>query len=166
MIHTTYANKILNLITAKEKNILGTGVCYLGLSATEADTDGKRTINASGSNFNEPDRNNYSSYERIQISVNSALDYTDKFGTVANGVVANETEFTTRECLEEGGWPIFYHFGLFDAKTGGNLMMSDVLRDPDGVPDTETGLYPEKPLKVEKDKVAIFRTGALQLKLT
>lgn len=165
MIHTTYANKILSFITAKEKQINGTGVCYLGLSATEIGTDGKRTINASGSNFNEPDRNDYPSYERIQISVNSALEYTDKFGSIADGFVENKTEFTTRECLEEGGWPVFYHFGLFDAKTGGHLMMSDLLRDSDGTPDTETGLYPEKSLKVEKDKVAIFRAGALQLKL-
>ena len=172
MIHTYLANKVLQLITAKAPysentglcSITGTGFCYLGLSATEPDAEGKRVLKADGSNFNEPDPILYPSYERIQVSVAEALNYTDKFGDVANGTVSNAQEFTSRECLEEGGYPTFYHFGLFDSKTGGNLMVSDVLRDPDGVPD-ENGLYPEKELTVAKGKVAVFRAGALQLTL-
>lgn len=163
MIHTAFANKCLQLAAAKAKTISGTGFCYLGLSATEADSEGNRVLNATGSNFNEPDPTSYPSYERIQLSVTEALSYTDLWGTVADGVVANAKEFTSRECLEEGGWPEFYHFGIFDKKNGGEPLVSGVLRDPDGVADPETGLLPEKTLLVEKNKVAVFRAGMLQL---
>lgn len=164
MIHTAFANKCLSLATAKVKQTYSSGFCYLGLSATELDSEGKRVLNAAGSNFNEPDPNTYPSYERIQLSVTEALSYTDKWGTVADGMVSNAEEFTSRECLEEGGWPEFYHFGIFENKTGGNPIVSGVLRDPDGTPDETTGLLPEKSLLVEKNKVAVFRAGMLQLK--
>ena len=163
MIHTAFANKCLQLAVAKVNKITGTGFCYLGLSATEADSEGNRVINAAGSNFNEPDTNSYPSYERIQLSITEALEYTDKWGSVANGMVSNAEEFTSRECLEDGGWPEFYHFGIFDNKTGGNPLVTGVLRDPDGTPDETTGLLPEKSLLVEKNKVAVFRAGMLQL---
>lgn len=173
MIHTAFANKCLQLATAKatfdesreQCIITGTGFCYLGLSATEADSEGNRVINADGSNFNEPDATTYPSYERIQMSVAEALEYTDVWGTVANGVVSNIKEFTSRECTEDSGWPEFYHFGIFEDKTGGYPLMSGVLRDPDGEADAETGLLPEKSLTVAKNRVAVFRAGMLQLTL-
>ena len=158
MIHTGFANEILRLATGKVDKLIGTGKCYLGFSSTKPNMD--------GSNFSEPSSTAYPSYERIQVSIYEALEYTDKWGAIADGMVENELEFTSRECLEEGGWPEFYYFGIFKDKTGGYPLVSDKLRDPDGVPDEVTGLYPEKSLLVEKGRVAVFRAGALQLKLT
>lgn len=157
MIHTSFANEVLKLATAKVAKLEGTGKCYLGFSTTAPNKD--------GSNFNEPDPTIYPSYERIQLSIAEALEYTDKWGTVADGVVSNTEEFTSRECMEEGGWPEFSHFGIFNCKTGGTPIASDVLRDPDGEIDAETGLYPEKTLVVGFERVAVFREGTLQLRL-
>lgn len=157
MIHTGFANEILKLATGKVDKLQGTGMCYLGFSSTAPAAD--------GSNFSEPSSASYPSYERIQVAINEALEYTDKWGSVANGMVQNSLEFTSRECLEEGGWPEFYYFGIFDCKTGGVPLASDKLRDPDGVIDEETGLYPEKSLVVAQGRVAVFRAGALQLTL-
>ena len=163
MIHSAFANKCLQLAVAKTKSIAGTGYCYLGLSATEADEDGKRIIKADGSNFKEPDSATYPSYKRIQMSVTEALTYTDKWGSVSGGIVSNNVEVTSRECLEETGWPEFYHFGIFESQTGGSPIASGVLRDPDGIVDEETGLLPEKSLVIEPNKVAVFRAGTIQL---
>ena len=157
MLHTSFANEILQFVTAKQKTLSGTGLCYLGFSTT--------VPTQNGSNFTEPDSTTYPSYERIQLSVSEALEYTDVWGSVANGVVSNVKEFTSRECLEDAGWPEFVCFGVFKTKTGGTPMVSDKLRDPDGTPDETTGLYPEKTLTVTKGKVAVFRAGTLQLSL-
>lgn len=155
MIHTTFANKCLQLATAKITSISGAGLCYLGFSSTAP--------MKSGSNFTEPSSATYPSYERIQLAVTSALTYTDMWGAISNGVVANAKEFVSRECTEENGWPTFSHFGIFDCKTGGTPIISGVLRDPSGTPDATTGLLPEKTMKVDKGEVAVFREGTLQL---
>lgn len=157
MLHTTYANKFLELITARVKTLTGTGQCYIGFSS-------QHEPNASGSTFSEPDRSIYPSYQRIQVAITDALQFTGKMGIPSGGVVSNTSAFSSEQCLEEGGWPEFTHFGIFDAKTGGNPIASDVLRDPDGDPD-ENGLYPESTLKVEHKQVAVFKIGALQLTL-
>lgn len=157
MIFNYLANNVLKLVTAKEKTISGSGKCYLAL-ATDAPT-------ADGVTLNEIPTASYPSYERIQISINAALEYTDKWGTVEKGVVTNSEEFTSRECTEEGGWPEASHFILFDAKTGGNPLAADLLRDPNGDIDETTGLRPAKKLTVEYGKVAVFKAGTLQLTL-
>lgn len=157
MIHTHFADRVLELVTAKIPSLDTTGKCYLGFSTTAPNTDGY--------NFTEPSAVDYPSYERIQLSISEALEWTDKWGDVNHGVVSNSEEFTSRECLEEGGWPPFTHFGLFEYKIGGLPMVSDLLRDPDGAVDPETGLYPEKALVVGLNKVAVFRAGTLQLTL-
>lgn len=154
MLHTTYANKFLQLATAKVKTLTFTGKCYLGLSSTAPNQD--------GSNFTEPTD---SCYERIQLSITEALNYTDVFGTVANGIVQNTKEFTSREWTVEGGSPTFSHFGIFDAPTGGTPIFSDPMRDPDGTPDETTGLYPETTMTIDYGKCAVFRAGMLQLTL-
>lgn len=153
MLSIGLRNKILQLITAKSERIDGTGFCYLGLSSTAP--------NADGSNFTEPSA---SSYARVQLNVNEAMEYTDKWGTVANGIVTNADEITTHECQEEDGWGILTHFGIFDRETGGTPIAFDLLTDPDGEPD-ENGIYPAKALEITKNKVAVFRKGTLQLKL-
>lgn len=157
MIHSDYANLFLKLITAKSSHLIGTGKCYLGLSTTAP--------NADGTNFTEPDASSYPSYERIQLAISEALEYTDKWGIISDGTVSNTEEFTSRECLEEDGWPECSYFGIFDCKTGGTPMVSGLLRDPNGELDEATGLYPEMPLKVAVNQVAVFRAGTLQLSL-
>lgn len=156
MLHTSYANKFLQLITAKVKTLNGTGKCYIGFSTTAP--------NAGGGNFTEPTASVYPSYHRIQVAITDALAYTDKWGTPSGGVISNTSAFSSEQCLEEGGWPEFTHFGVFDCETGGTPIASDKLRDPDGTPD-ENGLYPEDTLKVVYKQVAVFKVGALQLTL-
>lgn len=163
MLHTNYANKFLNLITAQVDTLHGTGKCYIGFSSTAP--------NLAGENFTEPTSK---SYARIQVAVTDALQYTDKMGGIDSdgnataqaygGAITNTSAFSSEQCLEEEGWPEFTHFGIFDTKTGGMPIASDVLRDPDGEPD-ENGLYPESTLKVEHRQVAVFKVGALQLTL-
>lgn len=153
MINVNLRNDLLSLITGKSKSITGSGFCYLGLSTS--------TPNADGSNFKEPTA---ASYARVQLNVNSAMQYTDVFGIVSDGTVTNVEEICTHECLEEEGWGEFTHFGIFGQETGGTPLAFDLLTDPDGEPD-ENGVYPAKTLTITKNKVAVFRKGTLQLKL-
>lgn len=155
MIFYNFANKCLNLATAKTDQIFGSGKCYLGLCTGQPTADGEA--------LNEISSETYPSYERIQLNITEAMTYTNVWGAIEKGVVSNIKEFTSRECTEEGGWPECSHFIIFDAKTDGNPLVGDVLRDPDGIKDETTGLYPEKKLAVEYRKVAVFRAGALQL---
>lgn len=157
MLHTTYANKFLQLITAKVKNLSGTGKCYIGFSTTAPNTD--------GSNFTEPASATYPSYQRIQVAITDALAYTDKWGAPSGGVISNASAFSSEQCLEEGGWPVFGYFGVFDCETGGSPIASDKLRDPDGALDEATGLYPETTMTVAYKQVAVFKVGSLQLTL-
>lgn len=156
MISVALANDILKLITAKATKLAttGSGLCYLGFSSEDPGT--------SGANFTEPASATYPSYARIQLNVNEAMQYTDKWGTVADKKVSLLEEITSSECLEDGGWPTFTHFGIFNGKTGGTLLAWDLLTDPDGEPD-EDGQYPAKTLKVNKGEVAVFRTDSLML---
>lgn len=154
MLHTTYANKFLELAAGKTKTISLSGTCYLGFTVN--------TPNAAGSNFSEPTA---SCYERVQLCVASALTYTDLWGSVANGVVENLKEITTREWTADGGSPEFTHFGIFEQKSGGTPIFSAPFRDPDGAVDPETGLRPTTTLKIEKGDVAVIRAGMLQLTL-
>lgn len=156
MITTPNANLIWQLYTGKIKSISGTGKCYLGFSST--------TPNDDGSNFTEPDSSTYPSYSRIQLNIYEAMTYTDKWGTVSNGAVSNAEEIVSSECQETDGWPEFTHFGIFGAETGGTPLAFDLLTDPDGEAD-EDGKYPAKTLTVAQNNVAVFRIGALQLKL-
>lgn len=161
MISTNLANNILKYITAKEKNIpdSGAGLCYLGFSTQDPGAD--------GSGFKEPGAAVYPSYARIQLNVYSAKEYTDQWDDVKDKSVELKYEIVSSECLEEGGWPTFTHFGIFNSKTVGSnnsttLLAWDLLTDPDGTPD-EYGQYPAKTLKVNKNEVAVFRTGSLKL---
>ncbi len=153
MITTPNVNKLLQLYTGKIKSITGTGKCYLGFSST--------TPNADGSNFTEPTS---SDYERIQMNINEAMTWTDKFGTVANGMVSNSTEVCTTQCQTVGGWDEWTHFAIFDVIEGGTPLAFDLMTDPDGEPD-ENGRYPAKPLKIEQNNVAVFSAGTLKLRL-
>lgn len=157
MIHTATANKILNFLAGKSASLSGTGKCYIGFSSTAPAAD--------GSNFTEPDAATYPSYKRIQVCIAEASAYTDKWGSAADGVILNDEEFVSAECLEGSGWPEWTHFGIFGQITGGVPLASDLLRDPDGAVDATTGLKPAKSLKVECNKVAVFRIGTLQMRI-
>lgn len=156
MISVELANDILSLITAKSTKLAttSTGQCWLGFSAGDP--------GANGASFNEPNPSTYPSYARIQLNINDAQQWTDKWGSVANKSVSLLEEITTSECLEESGWPTFTHFGIFSNKTGGKPLAWDLLTDPDGEPD-EDGQYPAKTLTVRKGEVAVFRTDSLKL---
>lgn len=160
MISVTLANKLLKYIIGFSEE-LGTSskMCYLGFSTQDPGSD--------GSNFTEPDASTYPSYGRIQLHINleGASAYTNKWGTVADKQVALAEEIVSSECLEDGGWPTFTHFGIFNHKTTNStatLLAWDLLTDPDGEPD-EDGQYPAKTLTVGKNEVAVFREGALKL---
>lgn len=154
MLHTSYANKFLQLITAKVKTISGTGKCYIGFSSTAP--------TVAGGNFTEPSGGGY---KRIQVAITDALDYTDKMGVPSGGAISNTSAFSSEQCLAEGGWPEFTHFGIFDGDgSNASLIASDVLRDPDGTPGSD-GLYPQTTMKVAYKQVAVFKVGSLQLTL-
>lgn len=154
MLNTSLKNNILALLTAKGTKIEGTGLCYLGLSTTTPDAD--------GTNFSEPWH--CPSYARVRLNVNEAMEWTDLWGDIKNGVVSNDMEICTHECQEASGWGTFTYFGIFGQESGGVPLAFDLLTDPDGTPD-EDGKYPPKSLEITKNKVAVFRIGTLQLKL-
>lgn len=158
MFFYDYAHLVLNLISARAKSISGSGLCYLALCTAEPNPD--------GSSLNEISTIDYPSYERILLSANDSLDLNNIWGSPAKGVLTSTKPFSgDSQCEEAGGWPEATHWVLFNAKTGGNPMVGDVFRDPDGEPDTTTGLYPQTTLKVGHKQVPVFRKGALQLTL-
>lgn len=150
---TAYANDILKLITAKTKTLTYTGQCWLGFSST--------TPTDAGENFTEPTD---SSYERIQLNITAALEWTDMWGDVAEKSITNAKEIVSKECKMDAGWS-FTHFGIFGSKTGGKPIAFDLLRDPDGETGDD-GLKPAKKLDVARGNVAVFRVGTLTLTLT
>lgn len=160
MISVELANKILNFIIGHSASLgSNSGECFLGFSTKDP--------GSSGSNFSEPSTSQYPSYARIQLNIEKASEYTNKWGTVSNKEVSLAEEIVSPECLENGGWPTFTHFGIFNTKTVGSapattLLAWDLLTDPDGTPDSY-GQYPAKPLTVGKNEVAVFRTGSLKL---
>lgn len=158
MISVSLANTLLNyIIGMKDQLDLSSGQCFLGFSTRDPGAD--------GSAFSEPDASTYPSYARIQLNIETAKEWTNKWGKVANKQVSLAEEIVSSECLEEGGWPTFTHFGIFNTKAlGSNLNTSllawDLLTDPE--PD-ESGEHKPKPLTVGKNEVAVFRTGSLKL---
>lgn len=160
MISVDLANKMLNYIIGFSADLkTSTGKCYLGFSTKDPGEDGAA--------FSEPSTTAYPSYARIQLNITAAAEYTNKWGPVANKEVSLAEEIVSPECLEEGGWPTFTHFGIFNEKNVGSvnattLLAWDLLTDPEGVPD-ENGQYPAKPLTVKKNEVAVFRTDSLKL---
>lgn len=162
MITTPNANKIWQLYTGKITSITGKGKCYLGFSSTKPNND--------GTNFTEPTSDDY---KRIRLNILEGSKWTDVLGTInADGATSNEVtdgkvtnieELCTAECVTEGGWPEFSHFGIFDCSEEGTPLAFDLLTDPDAEPDETTGKRPAKTLKVEYKHVAVFRKGTLTL---
>lgn len=142
-------NNLLKTLVGKQESFKLTGKCYLGLMESAP--------TVSGGNITEP---SVSSYERIQLCISSALEWTDLFSEVSNGTVHNAKEICSRECKEDDGWGSLTYFGIFDAEKDGHLLAYDRLTDPEGL---VTEGYS---LNIEKSNVAVFREGTLQLTLT
>lgn len=157
MIFYNIANAMLSMIAGRSKSVTTTGLCYLGLCTAAPSPD--------GNTLNEISKTDYPSYERILLCAYDASALTSVWNSPSGGVIVNEKPFSgDSQCAETNGWPECSHWALFDAKTGGNPMVADVFRDPDGSPDSN-GLYPQTTLKVGHKQVPVFRKGALQLTL-
>lgn len=119
MITNYAANKIINDITGRNKIISGissTGAAYIGLSSTEPAKD--------GTNFTEPTGGGY---KRILIGISGNIP-TCLMSSAANSSSTNPDEIHFNEVL--GSWGTLTHFGIFDAATGGNLLIYNPLETP------------------------------------
>jgi hypothetical protein len=155
MITTSFANNILKYFFCQSDkfNAENTGECYLGLSMTPP--------NADGSNFTEPDPDT-TGYQRKQICILSAKNYTNLMSEPANGFIENTQEITFNEAKENYPSDIT-HFGIFHTKDvrDGIPLYTHPLTKPN--PNPETGEYEPQSVSVSKDEVLIFRKGALSL---
>lgn len=149
MITTTNANNILKLFFGQSTSMNSTGKCFLGLSTT--------TPSADGSNFTEPAPS--TGYERVQINIKEAQEYTNKMTIPSNGSIENNTEINFPEALGSG-YGTVTHFGVFNEKENGIPLYIHTLTST--TPD-ESGNYPAQPVTVEAGEVLLFRKGALSL---
>ena len=106
-MNTTY---FLNLVAG---NVMGTqtdpaipGKYYLALSQEAPSLDGTGVV--------EPD--SAAGYARIEMTNLSAP---------VDGVITNNSELAFNEST--GDWGVLTHYGIFDAETGGNLLMYEAL---------------------------------------
>lgn len=128
-MNTTYFLNLLagNVFRAKLTPALPETL-YVGLSSTEPALD--------GTGFSEPSD---SAYSRIELTGMSA----PSGGEVSNSVLLSFPESVTN-------WGTITHFGIFDASTGGNLLMYGEL-DPHRT--------------VEEVTVMSFKPGAMKLSM-
>lgn len=114
------------LIGQKQYGALST--CYLALSTTPP--------NAAGGNFTEPAGS--SGYARTLVGTSNSnstwLMSEPSGGTTSNIDIIFFPEATA-------SWGTITHFGLFDAKTGGNLMVYGQLTTPVTVPANYVPLF-------------------------
>lgn len=148
MITTNNANNILKLYFGQIKTITCSGKCYLGLSTTSPKAD--------GSNFTEPSED--TGYERVQINIGEAQQYTNKMTVPANGSIENNAEINFPEALAPYG--TVTHYGVFDTKTGSTPLYTHALT---AATPNDDGIYPAQPVEVETGEVLLFRQGALSL---
>lgn len=106
-MNTTY---FLNLVAG---NVMGAqtdpaipGKYYLALSQEAPSLDGTGVV--------EPDSE--AGYARIEMTNLSAP---------VDGVITNNSELAFNEST--GDWGVLTHYGIFDAETGGNLLMYEAL---------------------------------------
>lgn len=85
---------------------------YIGLSSTAPNTD--------GTNVGEP--NASAGYARVELTT---------LGEPTNGVVTNTAAINFDEST--ASWGTITHFVIFDAQTGGNLLMYGALSTPRSV---------------------------------
>lgn len=133
-MNTTY---FLNLVAG---NVFGSKTSpgipskyYLGLSTT--------TPTIAGGNVTEPAAN--LGYARVELT---------SLGQPSSGVITNTQMIDFPEST--ASWGTVTHFVVYDAATGGNLLMFGALTDSQGHP---------APRTVEIDTVMAVRSGALAL---
>lgn len=112
------ANKILDHIFQRSDDIdLGVGV-WLALSTTEPNDDGTGVSEPSGDN-----------YSRVLIGYyGQTLTY--KMDAAVAGVTTNGDAIQFPEVRDGSGtgdWGTITHYAMYDAETGGNMLISDAL---------------------------------------
>lgn len=117
---------ILNELTGKQNRIMPS--CYLALSTTPP--------NAAGGNFTEPPA--AAGYARTLIGTYNS-EGTWLMSTPSGGTTSNTNIIFFPEAT--ASWGSITHFGLFDAKTGGNLMVYGQLSAPVTVPANYVPLF-------------------------
>lgn len=112
-MNTTYfLNQVAgNLFKTKTTPALP-GAFYIGLSSTAPNID--------GTNVGEP--NSSAGYARVELT---------SLGEPVDGVVTNELAINFNEST--ASWGTITHFVIFDAETGGNLLMYGALSTPRSV---------------------------------
>lgn len=128
-LNTTYFLNLLagNVFRSKLTPSLP-GTLYVGVSSTAPGMD--------GTGFTEPAD---SAYSRVQLT---------GMGSPANGVVTNTAYINFPESVKN--WGVMTHFGIFDAKSAGNLLMYGKL---------------EPSRTVESASAIIFKPGTLKLSM-
>lgn len=112
-MNTTYfLNQVAgNLFKTKTTPALPSAF-YIGLSSTAPNID--------GTNVGEP--NSSAGYARVELT---------SLGEPDNGVVTNELAINFNEST--ASWGTITHFVIYDAETGGNLLMYGALSTPRSV---------------------------------
>lgn len=134
---STASNTLLNSFTGKSNSGAILQNCYMGLSTT--------TPNADGTNFTEPSSSN--GYARATIGL-YGQGATQVMGTPSEGTIENASIIYFPEAT--ASWGTITYFGLFNAATGGSLMIYGPL-------DTS--------VTVAANYVPLFRTGNFSLTL-
>lgn len=129
MTTTYFLNNIMGNVFASKKNPALPSEYYIGLSTTQP------SIN--GSNVNEPSI--AGGYSRVKLI---------SLGEPVDGVITNSEAITFEESIED--WGTVTHFVIYDAETGGNLLMYDALTSS---------------RTVEAATVVIIKAGSLKLTL-
>ncbi len=137
MAFTTYgSNNILNGLIGKGSGPLSN--CYIALSTTRPNDD--------GSNFTEPAAS--TGYARSLIG-QSGSTATQVMSTPANGSTQNTSIIFFPEATS--GWGTITYFGLYNAATGGNLVLYGALTNP---------------ISIAANYVPLFRVGNFSLTLS
>lgn len=129
MTTTYFLNSIMgNVFASKTSPALPTRY-YVGLSTTAPSMDGTDVTEPSSS----------VGYARIAL---------DMLSEPVNGAITNDDSITFNESIS--AWGTVTHFVIYDAETGGNLLMYDALTTPRAI---------------EEATVVIIKKGSLNLTL-
>jgi hypothetical protein len=96
-----WENEVMNHTMGKSS--IKSPSVYIGLSASDPNDD--------GSGLNEPDSNSYS---RVRT-------YAEDWDAAFNGCIENVNDISFPLAVEN--WGLITHFALFDAATGGNMIV-------------------------------------------
>ena len=137
MAFTTYgSNNILNGLIGKGSGPLSN--CYIALSTTKPNDD--------GSNFTEPASS--TGYARSLIG-QSGSSATQVMSNPANGSTQNNSIIFFPEAT--ASWGTITYFGLYNAATGGQLVLYGALTNP---------------ISIAANYVPLFRVGNFSLTLS